>query len=345
MTHIFYSKIFLYIKTGLKIKNIKPQIRDAQIKIDENCNSKCITCNIWKNKTKKEMSQKTFLKVLKELKKVGLKSVCLTGGEPLLHRQLAEFCRIVKENGLKLNISTNGLLLLKKIDKISDYVDQITISLDGLEKTNDKIRGIKGYYQNAIKSIKYIHQKYPSINMTMSTTITDNNFKEIKKLIIWCSKNKIKWSPNILTNSLYFFKNTKINGLKPKKNKNDIFKFKQTLINFQKTNVVEIPKIVINHLTNLLIEEEKKYPCCLGLTNAFIDSNGNYYSGCWALPPIGNLTKQNIKQIINSNIFKNRIQKMSNLNCPKCTCGYDQNYIINNYHLYLSEKIKNKIFK
>lgn len=337
-------KLFLMVKTGtLKKLSVKPLIWDTQVKIIEGCNSRCVTCDIWKSKTKKEMSVKTYDKVLDELKKVGLKWVGITGGEPLLHSQIGEMCRVTKEKGLILTIATNGLLLSNRIEDIAEYVDYLSISLDGLEKTNDKIRGVKGYYKNAIKSIEYIRKKYPRIGISISTTITDSNFNEIEKILEWCKIKGVKWSANLLMNSLYFFKMAKINGLRVAKTKKEVLKFGKILQKYEKEKVVNIAPVAIDYLGDFLLGKQKKTPCLLGLVTAFVDTEGNYYSGCWALPPIGNLVKESMDKIVIGQKFKNRIQDMYKLKCPGCTCGYDQNWKINNYDVHLLRKLKDSL--
>ncbi len=335
------TKLFLVIKTGiLKKINIRPLLGDAQVKIVEGCNSRCVTCDIWKGKTKKEMSTGTYEKVLDELKKAGLKWVGMTGGEPLLHSQIGEMCRITKKEGLILTIATNGLLLSNRIEDIAKYVDYLSISLDGLEKTNDKIRGVKGYYKNAIDSIEYIRKKYPKIKISISTTITDSNFNEVESILKWCKRKGVKWSANLLMNSLYFFKMAKIDDLRVAKTKREILKFKEILQKYEKEKVVNIAPIAIDYLSDFLLGEQKKTPCLLGLVTAYVDTEGNYYSGCWALPPIGNLVKEDMNKIVNGQKFKNRIWNMYKLKCPGCTCGYDQNWKINNYDIHLFRKLR-----
>jgi len=70
--------------------------------------------------------------------------------------------------------------------------------------------------------------------------------------------------------------------------------------------------------------------CVIGYLRIYIDSKLNLYSGCWALPPLGNLEKEKLKDILGSKRYKERIQKMFYLKCPRCTCGYIENCMINN---------------
>ncbi len=337
-------KIFITSKgTYSDVNNIGPMFWDAQIKIVDGCNSRCITCDIWKSKTKKEMSLKTYTKVLDELISCGLRRVGITGGEPLLHQHIVDICRVTKDRGVELIIATNGLLLSNKINTIAKYVDGLSISLDGLEKTNDEIRGIPGYYKNVTKSILNIRKKYPRIRITISTTLTGKNLNEIKNILEWCRKYDVKWSANLLMNSLYFFNKVKIDDLKINRSKESVDEFKKILLDYKKKLVVNISRVAIDYLVDFLIDKHKPAPCVLGLIFAFVDCDANYYSGCWALPSIGNLARESLTEIVMSKKFKNRIKNMYKLNCPGCTCGYDQNWEINNYGKHLLNRIVESI--
>ena len=78
--------------------------------------------------------------------------VLITGGEPLLHRSFKEINQMLPEFFIRKILFTNGLLLNNKI--LSDLnVNEIQISIDGLEEAHDSIRG-KGTFRLSIEAIK-----------------------------------------------------------------------------------------------------------------------------------------------------------------------------------------------
>ena len=76
----------------------------------------------------------------------------LFGGEPLIREDIGRVIRAIKERNRYCIIYTNGSLVPDKIKDIL-LVDQLVISIDGWEATNDNIRG-KGAYQKAIKALE-----------------------------------------------------------------------------------------------------------------------------------------------------------------------------------------------
>ena len=66
----------------------------------------------------------------KSLKKLGVRVIDFTGGEPLLHRELPEFLALAKEMGFITTVTTNGMLYPKYAEKLKGKIDMLHFSLD-----------------------------------------------------------------------------------------------------------------------------------------------------------------------------------------------------------------------
>jgi len=80
----------------------------------------------------------------------------------------------------------------------------------------------------------------------------------------------------------------------------------------------------------------------LGLTSVFLDTKLNWYTGCWAMAPVGNLLDSTVEEIVDTNRFRKRIKNMVDLKCPGCTCGFDENIDVNSLPRTFFEKILTK---
>ena len=82
------------------------------------------------------------------------------GGEPLLRKDIVDICQKISEYNIKPSISTNGILLNKKlIEQLHNAgVDYIHLSIDGgTAKTHEALRGVKGSFEllmNAMDMLK-----------------------------------------------------------------------------------------------------------------------------------------------------------------------------------------------
>jgi MoaA/NifB/PqqE/SkfB family radical SAM enzyme len=82
---------------------------------------------------------------------------------------------------LHTSLVTNGTLLESRIDEIASYINGVVyVSLDGLEKTHDKIRGVSGCFGKAIEGIMASREK---VSVTINTTIMAENIHEIEDLV------------------------------------------------------------------------------------------------------------------------------------------------------------------
>ena len=335
-----YSRLFLNF--------VQPNPIEASIKVTENCNSRCITCNVWKNKPKNELTTKEIENIFYHLKEIGIKLIGFTGGECLLREDIGELIRKAKEIvGGKVYIITNGILLEKKAEiLLENGVDYISVSLDGLEKTDEKIRGVAGHYQKVIKGIETLKSltpgENPKININIGTTLTSPNLPEIPKLIQICKELKVTWSYNLLDTSLYFFKGINTSELLI----NDESLVDELIDYLYKINKGEPETVNMNSASlefarNYLKNKKPHFYCTMGYLRIFINPNLDVYSGCWALPPIGNLREENLKDIVKSQRYKQRVKKMFDLNCPRCTCGYIISVMINRLPSTTIDTIKN----
>ena len=113
--------------------------------ITDHCNAQCGFCDIWRSA---EMigpaPTEVVLRRLRELPRLGVKLVDLTGGEPLLHPDLPLLLRTAKAAGLRTKVSTNGLLYPARARELRGLVDWLTFSLDAPEADlHDRMRGVR----------------------------------------------------------------------------------------------------------------------------------------------------------------------------------------------------------
>ncbi len=173
-------------------KNIKPYSFHLQWHITERCNLHCKHCYQNPDFIKQELSflqlKEILEKFLEQIKKWNIPKervrISVTGGEPMIRKDFFDFLELLHKNNsfIFYGVLTNGIFLDKEnVKKIKDSgVNYVQLSLEGLEKTNDEIRG-KGTFKKIIKAAKLLKEEGISVNF--STTITKINFKEIPALL------------------------------------------------------------------------------------------------------------------------------------------------------------------
>lgn len=124
---------------------LKRPLRDLRISVTDRCNFRCTYCMPKEIFTREfEFLGRDLLLTFEEIerlvrlsKELGVQKVRITGGEPLLRRDLEHLIESLKALGdLELTITTNGALLARKAQALKDAgLDRISVSLDSLDDT------------------------------------------------------------------------------------------------------------------------------------------------------------------------------------------------------------------
>ena len=121
------------------------------------CNSRCTYCDIPtkpENIPIRETSPEVIIENLAALKRLGVKVVDFTGGEPLIYRHLPQVLRAAKEMGFFTSLANTGTLYPRMAKEIRGLVDDLKFSLSTTDPAAYKSeRGIDGYTK-VIESIK-----------------------------------------------------------------------------------------------------------------------------------------------------------------------------------------------
>lgn len=143
------------------------------------CNASCSFCDIWE-KPSPYITLENFEENLVDLKKLGVKVIDFTGGEPLLHRQLDDLLRIAKEHGMITTVTSNGLLYPKYAERLRGLIDMLHFSLDSPDAEEHNIsRGVK-CFDKVMESIQIAKSfgERPDIIFT----VMEDNVGKIRQL-------------------------------------------------------------------------------------------------------------------------------------------------------------------
>ncbi|MDO8265154.1 MAG: radical SAM protein [Candidatus Parcubacteria bacterium] len=178
------------------------------LNITERCNSRCVMCGIWKKKNPLEIDCKLLENFFKKnaayLNEVG--TFGFTGGEPFLAKNYIKVVKMLVKYlpGLKsFGHPTNALLPDFNIKRIKEALNIIPknvffgigVSLDGIGKKQEEIRGIKGYFKKSKEFIEKAGKKfakYDNFYIALTTTLSKNNLNQIEGLSEFADKHKLR---------------------------------------------------------------------------------------------------------------------------------------------------------
>jgi len=142
------------------------------------CNYNCLHCSFASSPAAvNELNTKEGMRIVDELYEMGTKWFGLSGGEPLMRKDIFEIIAHAKSLGMNVSLITNGYYVKGDIlDKLIRNEVMTAVSLEGREETNDFIRG-KGAYATAIKAMENLSKG--GIFDCIVTTLNTRNCAEV----------------------------------------------------------------------------------------------------------------------------------------------------------------------
>ncbi len=126
------------------------------------CNCRCVMCDIWKaNATRREITSDELSRHVEAIRVLRVRRVMLTGGEPLLHRNLWALCSGLDALGIMITLVTTGLLIEPHAADIASCIDTVVISLDGPREIHDSIRRVKGGFDRIAAGVMALRAQLP----------------------------------------------------------------------------------------------------------------------------------------------------------------------------------------
>lgn len=128
----------------------------AYLYVTLRCNARCGFCRMWREQTDAppDMSLDTGQRILEDLRRLGVKHVDFTGGEPTLYGPLPELLRHANSLGLFTSVTSNGLLYQRRAEEIQGLPYSLGFSLNGPNaELHDAVQGVKSF-DKALASIR-----------------------------------------------------------------------------------------------------------------------------------------------------------------------------------------------
>lgn len=260
------------------------------------CNAHCTMCNRYKCPTKPE--EELPIQTIEKLPPMYFTNI--TGGEPFIREDLKEVVRELYKKSDRIVISTNGFFTDRIIDLCKEFPRVgIRISIEGLEETNNQIRGLNDGFNRGYGTLKkLVEMKHPDVGFGM--TVQDANAKDLVPLYQLSNQLGMEFATASLHNSFYFVENKNIIHDRLMVSQN----FEDLINELLKSNS---PKkwyrAYFNHgLINYIYGQKRLLPCDMAFDTFFIDPYGDVMpcNGTKEKEVMGNLNIDDWNTIWNS---------------------------------------------
>lgn len=177
-------------------------LNEISIEIIRKCPNNCLHCSSMSSiQCEERMPLEKFKEIVSGAVKLGVKTICLSGGEPFLHDEIKEMVLFVHQCGLKCYIYTSGIALnsigefvslpVDVLNVISCSVTKIIFNIEaGTEETYNKIMGTQGCFEKMQRSA--IRAAEAGICTEAHFVPMALNINEIHQVINLCKKIQVK---------------------------------------------------------------------------------------------------------------------------------------------------------
>ncbi len=172
------------------------------------CNLRCKVCAWWGikgpcrdadflSRFSSSLSLKQLKRLIDQIAEFHPKTVSFSGGEPLLYKKWYPLADYIHKKGIKVSLTTNGMLLYENFSKVKDAVDEINLSLGGPPSILNLIReNPPSHFRQIMKGLEKIttykkkHGNRPSLRILY--TISDLSYLHMEELIRFMSRHGIE---------------------------------------------------------------------------------------------------------------------------------------------------------
>lgn len=260
------------------------------------CNARCSMCNRYKAPSMPQ--EEISLDTIKKLPPMYFTNI--TGGEPFIREDLPQIIRELYKKSDRIVISTNGFFTDRIVALCKEFPQiGIRISIEGLEKTNNEIRGLEdGFNKGYTTLLKLKEMGMQDVGFGM--TVQDKNAPDLVPLYKLSDELDMEFATASLHNSFYFVESKNVIKDRPM-----VAEYFEQLVNelLKSNSPKKWFRAYFNHgLINYIYSGKRLLPCDMSFDTFFIDPYGDVMpcNGTKEKLVMGNLNKQTWDELWNS---------------------------------------------
>lgn len=297
------NDFFYWLSRKISYPLIGPHV--MQMALTYRCNLRCKVCHLKQLLPQgEELTSAQVRRLVDEAAALGVRELVLTGGEPMLRGDIFDICHYANFRGLKCIVTTNGTLFSYDFcEKLAESgVAHIHISVDGLEITQDSLRGL-GTFEKIVKGIGFLNEFRFSkrfFSLGFACTVMNVNVGELSKIAQLADDLKIdsiSFQP-LVSDNANFTESSECSGWVEKNRlgvlKDEVEKIKTA--RYRCVRLYEEPnlELLIKYYDGTLTQ--KDWVCFGGFKTIFVcfSKNTPYAYSCHGL--CGDLSRYSLKQ-------------------------------------------------
>lgn len=304
------------------------------------CNCRCVMCDIWRIREAREITPSDLDRQLGAIRKLGVRWVVFSGGEPQLNEKWSGLAQMLRSAGSRVTLLTAGLLLKPQAHVVAECIDDVIVSLDGPPAVHNAIRRIPDAFEQMADGVKALHHLNPQMPVRARCTIQKANHHSLRAVVAYAKQIGLA-SVSFLAADLISEAFNRPEGWLPERRDRvalisdevDALEAEiELLIDEERAKhepqfVVESAeklRRIVQHFRAHLGQGKNIAPRCNApWVSAVIEASGDVRP-CFFHPVFGNIHAQALPDILNSQEalqFRSGLDIANNDICRKCVCS------------------------
>lgn len=305
-------------KFALTHDMVKPRLSSLQLELTTRCNERCIHCYIPNGKKNHgiDMPWNMVKSVIDQFVDLGGIHITLSGGEALLHKDIAKILRYCREKDLQISLLTNLALLHDDLIPVLKEVNLslIQVSLYSMDpEIHDTITTVQGSFKKTKDAIEKLRKE--DIPLQISCPIMKANKIGYDKVLDYARSLKIKAQTDYVMMAQSDLDTSNL------ANRISLEETRQVLLDILNYDV-RYHELMdeVKPIKSIPEEEYKGMPICgAGLNEVCVAANGDVFPCAgWQSYVVGNVKKDSLRQIWENSDRLKAIRKIKHKDFPKC---------------------------
>lgn len=296
----------------------KPRLASLQFELTSRCNERCIHCYIPNGKKNAgfDMSFERFKYILDQFAEMGGLQVTLSGGEALMHKDIAKILLYCREKDMQISLLTNLISLKKELIPILKDVNLslIQVSLYSMDaEKHDSITTIKGSFEKTKTAIEKLHNA--DIPVQISCPIMKANKDGYDEVMKYAQRLRMKAQTDYIMMAQADLNTSNLaNRISIEETEKVIRDIMENDVDYQTETLAQDP------LSSISEEEFAEMSLCgAGLNDLCVTVNGDIYPCAgWQGFVVGNVFRESLKEIWEHSPKLEQIRKIKQKDFPKC---------------------------
>lgn len=309
---------------------IRPDPREIFVTLTANCNLRCMGCRYGREfMTGSQLPLPLVLDLLDDAKAVGIGSVRLYGGEPLLHKDLPQIVERSVSNGLHTWLTTNGILLRQKVDLLyAAGLREIAIGFYGVDDEYDAYVDRTASFARMEAGIAYARERYgSSIRLTLGWLLMRPtcSLEALHAAWAFALRYEAPLTVNLIHYSLPYFTEGPDRELAfQPEDRPRLEELVAELLRLKRSrpDMLSHSEMGLRSIPDWLMRGPEMRVPCDRYRLIWIGANG-VVQLCYVTFVLGNLHEHRLRELVFTPAHAEASRDAFQLNCPNCHCAFD----------------------